>query len=252
MLNAHVRVGLLDGGRTNYDNLKRRIRMPSFRMLTKMFILSIGFVFCLSGHAFSTWPEFGLSTDCFSGSAQGAQITAAVAFDGTNFLVVWEDERKSGHRDIFGARVSRDGEILDPVGIPICVSQGTQSAVNVAWGGQNYLVVWQDWTDGSSSIYGARVDTEGNLLDPNGFLIAGGWEWAMYPAVASDSTNFFVVWTHDKPETFYDLYGTRITPDGEVLDPEGILICATSRFEVSPSIAYNGSIYFVAWEHDQG
>lgn len=226
--------------------------MRSFRNLTKILIFSIGFVFCLSGPAFSTWPEFGLSNDCFLGSAQGTQTTAAVAFDGTNFLVAWEDERESSHRDIFGARVSQNGEILDPAGIPICVSRGTQSAVNVAWGGENYLVVWQDYKDGISSIYGARIDTYGNLLDPDGFLIAGGGEWAMYPAVASDGINFFVVWTHDKPETFYDLYGARVTSDGEILDPDGILICATSRFEVTPSIAYNGSIYFVAWEHDQG
>jgi len=220
--------------------------------LIKILILFVSLVFCLSGEVFSFWPEFWLCSDCFSGGAQRTQTTASLAFDGTNFLVVWEDERINSKRDIFGARVSLQGEILDPIGIPICTSQNIQSAVNVAWGGQNYLVVWQDWRNGNMAVYGARVDLEGNVLDPDGFLIAGGSEWAMYPAVASDGTNFFVVWSHDKLDTFYDIYGTRVTPDGEILDPGGILICATYLFEVTPSIAYNGSVYLVVWEHDQG
>jgi hypothetical protein len=226
--------------------------MCDFRRLTKMLILFVSLVFCLSGKTFSFWPEFWLSSDCFSGGAQGTQTKPSLAFDGTNFLVVWGDERIGTQGDIFGARISPQGEILDPLGIPICTSQGIQSDVGVAWGGQNYLVVWQDLRSENWAIYGARVDPDGNVLDPDGFLIAGGVEWTISPAVASDGTNFFVVWSHDKLDTFYDIYGTRVTPDGEVLDPEGILICATYRLEISSSIAYNGSVYLVAWEQDQG
>lgn len=226
--------------------------MFNFQRLTKILILVISVAFIFSEQAFSFWPEFRLSSECFSGSAQGTQTTASVAFDGTNFLVVWEDERINTQRDLFATRVSQQGEILDPIGIPICTSPSVQSDANVAWGGQNYLVVWQDWRDGNWAIYGARVDAEGNVLDPDGFLIAGGSEWALYPAVASDGTDFFVVWSYDKLGTSYDIYGTRITPDGEVLDPGGILVCATYIFELSPSIAYNGSIFLVTWEHDQG
>jgi hypothetical protein len=225
--------------------------MMCFGTVTSVAVVLVIAVFCLPSEAFSSWPDFWLSTDCFSGSAHGAQRGASVAFDGTNFLVVWEDERDGG-RDVFGARVSLQGEILDPVGIPICTYQGDQSEVEVAWGGENYLVVWQDWREGAWMVYGARVDADGNVLDPDGFPIAGGEEWVGSPAVASDGTNFFVVWSHFKPETFYDMYGTRVTPDGEVLDLGGILISATYQFELNPSVACNGSVYFVAWEHDQG
>ncbi len=226
-------------------------RILHSEVLTRVAVLLVVLVFCLSGESFSSWPDFWLSSDCFMGNAQGAQTSASVAFDGTNFLVVWEDER-STQKDIFGARVSLQGEILDPVGIPICTYQRVQSQVGVAWGGENYLVVWQDWREGAWSVYGARVDADGNILDPNGFPIAGGAEWVGSPAVASDGTNFFVVWSHDKPGTFYDIYGARVTPGGDVLDLGGIRVSATDQFELSPSIAYNGSVYFVAWEHDQG
>ncbi len=228
-----------------------KCEMMRFARLIRVAVLLVIAVFCLSGKVFSSWPDFWLSNDCFSGSAQGAQREAWVAFDGTNFLVVWEDERDGG-RDVFGARVSLQREILDPVGIPICTYQGDQSEVEVAWGGENYLVVWQDWREGAWMVYGARVDADGYVLDPDGFPIAGGEEWVGSPAVASDGTNFFVVWSHFKLETFYDMYGTRVTPDGEVLDLGGILISATYQFELNPSVACNGSVYFVAWEHDQG
>jgi hypothetical protein len=224
----------------------------SRRLLWIPIILFLSLLFCLPREAFSSWPEFPLSSDCFLGGAQGTQTTPSIAFDGTNFLAVWEDERINTQRDILGARVSPQGEILDPIGIPICASQNVQSYVNVAWGGHNYLVVWQDYRNENFTIYGARVSPDGSVLDPGGFFIAGGSEWALYPAVASDGSDFFVVWSYYKKETSYDIYGTRITSEGQVLDPGGILICATYQSEYCPSIAYNGSTYLVVWEHNQG
>lgn len=232
-------------------SITRGNKMHNCRRVIKFVILSLGLVFCLSGEVFSFWPEFWVSSDCFLGSAPGIQTIPSVAFDGTNFLVVWEDQRISAERDIFGARVSPQGEILDPIGIPICTSQSAQSYANVAWGGQNYLVVWQDWRSGNWAIYGARVNPDGNVLDPDGFFIAGGLEWALYPTVSSDGTNFFVVWSDYKLGTA-DIYGTRVTPSGEVLDPQGISISASYRNELCPAIAYNGSVFLVAWELYQG
>ena len=226
-------------------------KMLGFLRLTKILILFVGFIFCLWGDASSSWPEFWLSSDCFQGSAQGTQAAVSLAFDGTNFLVVWEDERRSSQKDIFGARVSLEGEILDPIGIPICTSRVYHSYANAAWGGENYLVVWQEWSNGNWTVLGARINPDGYVLDPDGFIIAGGSEWAVNPAVASDGIDFFVVWSQEKGATFFDIYGTKITAFGEVLNSEGILICATDLPEYYPSIACNGSTYLVTWEHNQ-
>ncbi len=226
--------------------------MLDLRRLAGALILFASLTLPLSGDALSSWPQFGLSSDCFSGAAQGTQTTASLAFDGTNFLVVWEDERIRGERDIFGTRMSRQGDLLDATAIPICTSTGNQSFAGVAWGGENYLVVWQDFRDGDWAIYGARVDPEGNVLDPEGFFVAGVSEWTRYPAVASDGTGFFVVWSLVDMTTLDDIYGARVTQDGEVLDPGGILISATPSPDYLASIAYNGSIYLVVWQMEGG
>ena len=75
---------------------------------------------------------------------------SGVAFDGTNYLVVWTDYR-GGATKVYGARVSPDGTVLDQSGFAISAAG---SAPAVAFDGTNYLVVWSD----QDSIVGARVD----------------------------------------------------------------------------------------------
>ncbi|HXG47448.1 MAG TPA: hypothetical protein VNO52_07485, partial [Methylomirabilota bacterium] len=51
-------------------------------------------------------------------AATGSQTKPAVAASGGTFLVVWEDTRNVG-QDIFGARVSAGGEVLDGAGLAL-------------------------------------------------------------------------------------------------------------------------------------
>jgi hypothetical protein len=227
--------------------------MANRRNFLKVMVLSVWLILCVSAEALSSWPEFWLSSDCFSGSAHGPQSAPALARGQTNLLVVWEDQRVVAERGVFGTRLTPQGEILDPTGIPICTASGRQSWVNVAWGDPNYLVTWTDTRNGSGEIYGARIDPQGNVLDVDGFPISTGPGWAGCPDVAWDGTNFLVVWSHDRYDTAsYDIYASRVTPQGEVLDPEGIQISFDPAMELAPSIAYNNSIYLVTWEHAFG
>ena len=61
-------------------------------------------------------------------AASGDEVAAAVAFDGTNYLVVWQDSRGSTGRDIYGARVSPDGTVLDPGGSRSARRSSTRSS----------------------------------------------------------------------------------------------------------------------------
>jgi hypothetical protein len=72
------------------------------------------------------------------------QLTPAVASGGTNYLVTWTDYRSETNSDIYGARVSPDGALLDPGGIAISTTAGYQDSPAEAFDGTNYLVVWQD------------------------------------------------------------------------------------------------------------
>ena len=60
--------------------------------------------------------EFLIDTSISHVPAQDYQWHPAIAFDGTNYLVVFEDDRSAG---IFGARVSPSGILIDSSGIVI-------------------------------------------------------------------------------------------------------------------------------------
>ncbi len=69
-------------------------------------------------------PELGLDTPV-SGLAFYDQASPAVAYDGTNFLVVWQDFRDGGSSsDIYGTRVSGTGAVLDSCGFAISTAAG--------------------------------------------------------------------------------------------------------------------------------
>lgn len=44
-----------------------------------------------------------------------------MAFDGANFLVVWQDFRSGKHYGIYAARVTPAGKVLDAEGLPLDV-----------------------------------------------------------------------------------------------------------------------------------
>ena len=60
-------------------------------------------------------------------------MTPDVAFDGTNYLVSWMD-RRNGVWNIYGARVSPQGAVLDKNGIPISTAPDFQIYPALAFG----------------------------------------------------------------------------------------------------------------------
>ncbi len=201
-------------------------------------------------------PEYPVTDPVYGSPAPEGQTLPSVAFDGTNYLVVWSDGRLGapGAPDVFGARVSQAGAILDPAGIAISTAGSSQYATSIAFDGTNYLVVWSDTraNTGYSDIYGARVTPAGTVLDSAGIAIstaAGRQEW---PSVAFGAGTYVVAWQDERstPES-YDIYAARVSQSGAVLDPAGIAIGTAANSQYSPTVAYHGSNYLVAWQDER-
>ena len=69
------------------------------------------------------------------------------------------------------------------------------------------------------------------------------------PDVAFGGDNYMVAWSDVRLSDRFNIYGTRVTPAGEVLDPDGILIgqSTDSIIEFEPAIAFTGTRFFVVW-----
>lgn len=187
--------------------------------------------------------------------AASDQSAAAASFDGTNYLVVWHELRNGGY-DICGVRVAPDGSVLDPYGIPVCISPADQEQPAVAFDGENFLVVWQDSRIESygypHTIYGARISRDGAVLDPSGIMISTASDYQSFPAVAFDGTNYFVVWQREVLGPYTDLYGARVTKGGIVIDTAGIPISTAPYGQAHADLAFDGSNYLVVWEDMRG
>ena len=195
--------------------------------------------------------EFGMDNPV-SGPAQQNQRHAAVAFDGNNYLVVWDDHRPGNNDDLYGARVNPSGMVLDKMGFAISSAIDDQIYPTVAYGGGNFLVVWQDHRFHStySDIYAARVDKTGKVLDKNGIAISTAYLYQYTPKVAFDGKQFLVVWAdyRDYKNTGWDIYGSRVDTKGTVLDTKGIAISIGGEYETAPNLAFDGTNYLVAWQ----
>ncbi len=170
-----------------------------------------------------------------------------IAFDGTNYLVVWHDAETSGQYDIYGMRVSKEGELLDPEPFIISDATGAQMSPRVAFDGTNYLVVWYDSRGGTYDIYGTRVSQDGTVLNSTGIAISTAADYQYFPNVSFDGNNYMVVW-QDQRDGVYDIYGSRVAQDGNVLDPAGIQISGATDEQSRPSIDFDGTNYLVVWD----
>lgn len=169
----------------------------------------------------------------------------AVVFNGTNFFVFWLATR-SGSSELYGARITSAGTVLDPGGIQL--TTGGNPLIRrpgIAFDGTNILVTWR--TTGNN-IYAARITPGGVNLDaPAGFpVVSMGTSY--YPATAFDGTNYLVIW-HDSRNSAsgWDIYGSRVTTSGTVLDANGFVIADDPLNQEHATVGFDGTNYLIAW-----
>ena len=178
--------------------------------------------------------------------ASNNQLSPSVAFDGTNYLVAWRDCRND-HNGIFGARVSREAVLLDSGGIEISRTDSYDPAA--AFDGVDYFVGWVESPFGvDTDIYGARITTGGNVLDTVGAYLSGAANRQSWPSVASDGSDYLVVWDDLRSYPYADIYGARVTHTGTILDPGGIAISRGTDDQIDPSVVFAGGNYFAVWQ----
>lgn len=181
--------------------------------------------------------------------ATGAQMNPRAAFDGTNYLVVWYDSRGGISYDIYGTRVDQNGNVLNIAGIAISTAANQQYFPDVSFDGTNYTVVWQDERSGTYDIYGSRIAQNGSVSDPMGIRISDAADEQSRPSIDFDGTNYLIVWDDHRSGSEYDIYGTLLETDGNVLNPAGIEISTATENQYMPSVSFDGTNYLVAW-HD--
>lgn len=123
-----------------------------------------------------------------------------------------------------------------------------EEAPAVAASGDNFLVVWQTRSGTQWDVHAARVTHAGEVLDPDGFVVSACSLDQLLPQVAEGPSSCLVAWEDERSGSRWGIYGARVDKDGQVLDPDGLLIRQGTGDSRSPAIAYGHGHWLVAWE----
>lgn len=182
------------------------------------------------------------------------QVGPVAAYDGKGtYLLVWQQGRfyhQSQSADIVAARVDAGGRVLDRQPIFVCNVDASQEQPRVAYAGGRFLVVWHDLRNGRDwDVYGARVNAEGKVLDPGGFLVAGGPQNQASPVVAAADDGFLVVWQHYAGH--YQLHASRVPAAGAPAPTQMLGLGGEPLWGGGLALARVGSGWLLSWNDEK-
>jgi hypothetical protein len=125
--------------------------------------------------------EFPVSAPVIT-AADHEQAAPSVATNGEVFLVAWQNVTSYG--EIYAARVSRDGVLLDGTPIPIAIPPRRGERPQVVWTGELFLVVWRNATE----IRATKILSDGQIVGEES--IGSGAN----PSISCTTTRCLVTW----------------------------------------------------------
>ena len=182
-------------------------------------------------------------SDARTSPAPGDQAEAAVAFDGTNYLVVWEDTR-AGEHDIYGIRVSPSGAILDTGGVPD-LDRGERPEVSGDRVRRHELPRRVAGHTRRAGHLGPASVPPAPVLRSGGIPIPRRTTSKIAPRLAFGGSNYLVAFDDTSHDLLGDVYGALVSPDGTVLDPSIPILTYWQR-QFNPVVAFDGSNFLVA------
>jgi uncharacterized membrane protein YgcG len=131
----------------------------------------------------------------------------------------------------------------------------------IVFDGTQLLLVWEYNLNHTGSAEGlardilaARVSSSFELVDDSTIVVTPAPNEALSPTASYNGTHWLVVWQELRGHPIsYEIVGTRVARDGAVLDPAGLristdaLVSNYAVHQVTPSVATNGSEWFVVW-----
>jgi hypothetical protein len=130
--------------------------------------------------------------------AKGSQERPQVAFSDGTFIVVWQDIRNGRDWDVYAARVSVDGTLLDPEGVPIAGGAANQASPVIAPAPGGALIVWQHYAGGFYEVQAALLSSAGKPAVPHVLASDGERLHGGDLALASFGDRWVMSWKDDR------------------------------------------------------
>ncbi|MBI5193676.1 MAG: hypothetical protein HZA08_09585 [Nitrospirae bacterium] len=189
--------------------------------------------------------EIPISTSV--GNQQRPEIKAY----GSDFFVVWEDDR-NGNLDVYGRFVTSAGA-LSGTEFPIASSVNNEDSPMIGFDGTRFFVVWRDNNSGiQTDIYGQRLSVTGALIGSPFAITTGAGYKKPGNIIFDNDDRYFVVWDECPAASCYrttlgDIYGRFIKKTGAVLEYK-FKVSSASGDQSRPRVAFDGTNLFAVWQ----
>ncbi|MBI5383238.1 MAG: putative Ig domain-containing protein [Verrucomicrobia bacterium] len=185
---------------------------------------------------------------------KGATIT--IAFDGANYLLVWEDRANPTDTDLYAQFISRTGALVGAA-FPVCTAPGAQqldSRRSLIFDGSNYFLAWRDYRHGN------EADVYGQFIAPSGALVGANFPITTDPgnqtsaSLDFDGTNYLAVYVTELSDLgffYYQVWGNVVSRAGVVGTPFPISENISMRAGTT-RVTWNGTAFLGVWSQDDG
>ena len=257
----------------NTTSSEAALTLPSFPIATSAQAeISIGgafdgtnFLVAIQGDA-ANYTDISAQLVSQTGTLVGPRISVGrtggmpwVAFDGTNYLLVWEDDATYPVNRLWGAFVSPGGALVGSAfAFPVRTGASTRQAPQgIAFDGANYLVTYTDNHDGGWPDLGGDYYNSSNLcarfVTPSGtvgdeMILATNAEQSKQ-TVAWNGSTYFVAWPAHIGGNQNIVQGRKVSTTG-VMSSLITIDSAVSLDQNPLSVATDGTNFLVVWNYD--
>lgn len=184
-------------------------------------------------------------------NATGYSGYPGMAWSGSELAIGWEDSRLQTHDEVFFARFDKAGGTISAQ-VPLSNDFGRAYDPWVVWTGSDFGVTWEDGPSTSNAdIYFTTVDPAvGTLPTPIRRTNASGNSYL--PVAAWTGSEFGLAWEDQRTGSF-EVYFARSDATGAAVgtDPPSLTSTTDAGEAYYPSLAWNGSLYGVAYEDNR-
>ncbi len=183
-------------------------------------------------------------------SNENGQYETALVYGNGGYLALWTDYRNDAagyDRDIYAARISISGQVLDPDGFIVAHSTAIDMYPSLGFDGTNYLAAWLQSPSGSGtrSLIYTRISAAGAVMDTPAVIVAEGSNLGS-SKIAFDGANYLIAWNATGGSSG-GIYAARITPQGQLLDPEGIFVSLGPGSRTLGGVIFDGESYSIVY-----
>jgi hypothetical protein len=164
----------------------------------------------------------------------------SIAYDGSNYLLVWVEKIPDTDKDIYGQFVSPTGSL---VGSNFLIDGGPYNSDNptsLAFDGSRYLMVYHESPDTLSpfTIMGRFITTSGAIGET--ITICDGSDIPFNPYVAFDTENYLVTWGQGSSGS---MLGRFYNTTGQPVDAPFVIFAPIGNKVPFGGVAFGGGLY---------